>query len=55
MIEFLGAPQIRRVDEGTGFDGSTLENLVAGVAARPVEPHPSVVVTAEPIEEPKAT
>jgi len=49
------APIVDGLMKELGFDGSTLENLVAGATVRPAEPHPSAVVTAEPIEEPKAS
>ncbi len=47
------APIVDGLMKELGFDGSTLENLVAGAAQKPAEPPVTPVVTIEPVEEPK--
>lgn len=45
------APIVDGLMKELGFDGSTLENLVAGAAAKPAEP--PATITAVPVEDPK--
>ena len=51
------APIVDGLMKELGFDGATLENLVAGAAHKaaptPATPHEPVALTVEPIEEPK--
>ena len=49
------APIVDGLMKELGFDGSTLENLVAGAAHKPAEPPVAPVVTIEPVEEPKSS